>query len=228
MENATTKELFFAIQAKLIISLEENEIICPTCKGLRFTLVERKDKSYVEHCRACHTGKLYVCKHCGEGTKSNHCTCKEANKERDITRSIEQFKKETDAFHKAEKIDYKEYDGYFLLPTSERLKTIEDVSDWITDKLAQGEETPEYLWAVEGEPHLSIDLKDVISEKCEDGYEDMYDHLDADSQLLSQAQELIDQWQEEQGDSLSVFTETYKKAVIIKGLVDDIRKEMDK
>ena len=54
----------------------------------------------------------------------------------------------------------------------------------------------------------------------------MYSFLDTESPLLSQAQKLIDQWQEEQGENLCVFNETYKKAVMIKDLVTEIALEV--
>lgn len=228
MDKLTTRELYSQLQDRLIIKLGENEILCPGCKGLRFVFVERGEQSYIESCRNCHTGKHYVCKHCGKGNKTDHCQCEEASQERNKTFRMEKEKKDFDAYQKAEKVHYKDYDGYFILPISERLQEIDDVRDWIEDLLADNLDVPEYLWAVEGERHFSIDLLDVISEKCEDGYEDMYDFLDTKSPLISQAQELIKQWEDEQGSSLCLFTETYKKAVIIKDLVEEIRAEMMK
>lgn len=226
MENMTTRELFSQLESKLIVKLVENEILCPECKGLRFVLVESNNSAHIESCRHCHTGKQYVCKHCGKGNRTDHCECKEARQERQDKFDKESRKALTAAYVNAEKISYRDYVGYFLLPHSERLQTIDDVRDWIEGKLTDGEDVPEYLWSVEGEQHFSIDLKDVISEKCEDGYEDMYNNLSTGSTLISQAQELIKQWEDEQGDSLCVFTETCKKAVIIKDLVDEIRRNM--
>ena len=226
MERVTTRELYTQLQERLVIELKENEILCPECKGLRFLLVERGEKGYIESCKHCHTGKQYVCNYCGKGNKTDHCECKEARQERRDKFDLEESRKAEAAYQKAEKINYKDYDGYFLLPHSERLQEIDDVRGWIYGKLANGKDIPEYLWAVEGETHFSIDLQDVISEKCEDGYEDMYNNLSTGSPLITQAQELISQWEKEQGDSLCVFTETYKKAVIIKDLIAEIEAEI--
>jgi hypothetical protein len=55
----------------------------------------------------------------------------------------------------------------------------------------------------------------------------MYDQLGTDSPLLDQAQILINTWEENQGDSLFIFNETYKKAVIIKDLVEKIKREIE-
>ncbi|MCO1599843.1 hypothetical protein [Desulfosporosinus nitroreducens] len=226
MERVTTRELYSQLQDRLMIELGENEILCPECKGLRFVFVERGEKGYIEHCKRCYTGKQYICKRCGKGNKTDHCECEEARQERRDKFDLEESRKSAAAYEKAEKVNYKDYDGYFLLPHSERLQEIEDVRDWIYDKLSNGEDVPEYLWAVEGETHFSIDLQDVISEKCEDGYEDMYSNLSTGSPLITQAQELINQWEKEQGESLYLFTETYKKAVIIEDLINEVRSEI--
>lgn len=193
MDRVATKELYSQLQDRLIIELGDNEILCPECKGLRFILVENDKKAYIEACRHCHIGKLFVCKHCDKGNKTDHCECKEARQERSDAFSIKQAQKDLEDYQKAEKINYQDYDGYYLLPHSERLQTLDDLRDWIGDQLSDGEELPEYFWAVEGTRHFDINLKDVISEKCEDGYEDMYDNLNTASPLITQAQELINQ-----------------------------------
>ena len=226
MQEPSTRELFSQLQNKLIINLKENEALCPECKGLRFILVERNSQAFIESCRHCYTGTLYVCKHCGKLNKS-WCDCTASNDERNNEYRIKQAQKDAEAFQKAEKINYKDYDGYYLFGSDDHLKTQEDLEEWIYEKLKDGEDVPEYMWAVEGQSHLSIDLLDVINDKCEDGYEDMYDHLSTGSPLLSQAQELINQWENEQGDKLCVFDETYKKAVIIKDLIDEVSKALD-
>jgi uncharacterized membrane-anchored protein YhcB (DUF1043 family) len=222
MSELSTRDLFSQLQDRVIMKLQENEVVCPECKGLRFVLVEKSEEAYISSCGACHTGKLYVCKHCGKGNKTDYCNCSEANEERNNNFRQKQAHKEYEAFQKAEKVHYKDYSGHFILPDSEYLKDIEDVSDWIQERLSDGDDVPEYLWAVEGERHFSIDLKEVICEKCEDGYEEMYQHLDTKSNLLTEAQELINKWQEKQGERLYIFSETYKKAVIIKDLIKEI------
>jgi hypothetical protein len=168
---------------------------------------------------------LEICKYCGTSNKS-WCQCKEANDERHNNWRIKQAKKDAEAFQKAEKINYKDYNGYYLFGSTEYIKIQDDLEEWIYEKLHDGEDVPEYLWVVEGQPHFSIDLLDVISDKCEDGYDDMYSQLSTESPLLIQAQELISQWEKEQGESLYIFNENYKKAVIIKDLVEKIKEEI--
>lgn len=226
MENLTTKELYEQIQSRIVVNLKEKETVCPVCKGMLFVYKQEGDKGYINSCNHCYNGKVYVCKYCGKENKTDYCNCKEAIEEKSNMWASEQVEKDFKAYQKAEKINYKDYNGYYLLPCSEHLKEIDDVADWITDKLLDGEDVPEYLWAVEEDQRVSIDLLDIISDKCEDGYEDMFDHLDTNSSLLSQAQELINEWEKKQGDNLCVFSETYKKAIIINDLVEEIRNEL--
>lgn len=225
MSELSIQELFSQLQNRLIIKLKESEIICPECKGLTFVLKldSTEEHGHIERCSRCYTGKLTVCKHCGTGNKS-WCQCKGAEEER----QLEQAKKDFEIYQKAEKVDYKEYDGKFLLNNSDYVQDIDDIADWIYNILSDDEEPPEYLWALIAHSHFSIDLKDVIFDKCEDGYEDMYDNLDTESLLLSQAQDLINKWEEEQGERLLIYEETHKKAVVIKGLIEEIRSEIVK
>lgn len=227
MSTITTRQLFSQIQEKLIIDLKDDEMLCPDCKGLRFKYIENNGMGYIKSCRRCYTGVLNKCKYCGKGNTS-WCNCREAYNERDNEYRTNQAKKEFEAYQKAEKIHYKDYGGKFWIESySSYIIDIDDVAEWIHEKLSDNEEVPEYLWALKAERHFSIDLQDVISNKCEDGYEEMYSHLNTDSPLLAEAQKLIDQWEKEQGDSLCVYYEDYKKAVIIKDLIEEVRKEIE-
>lgn len=228
MDKLTTKELFTQLQDRLVLDLKENEIPCPKCKGLRMFYVQNGDKGHIDTCRDCHTGKLYVCKHCGKANDTDCCDCEEAYKERNNKWKLEQAKKDNENFQKAEKINYKDYDGYYLTDEYERLKDQDDLEIWIEEKLTDGETVPDYLWAVEENYRVSIDLQEVISEKCEDGYEDMFNCLDTENGLLYQAQNLISQWEKKQGDSLCIYSETYDKAIIIKDLVKEINSKLQK
>jgi hypothetical protein len=222
MNKLTTQELFTQLQDRLVLDLKENEIACPKCKGLRMFYVQNGDKGHIDTCRNCHNGKLYVCKHCSKANNTDYCDCKEAIKERSTKWKLEQAQKDCENFQKAEKINYKDYYGYYLTDGDERLKDQDDLEVWIEEKLMDRETVPDYLWAVEENYRVSIDLQEIISDNCEDGYEDMFSCLDTESPLLSQAQNLVNQWEKEQGDSLCTYSETYDKAVIIKDLVDKI------
>ena len=226
MSELSTRDLFTQLQSKLIIDIKENEIVCPNCKGLRFVLIEKSDKGYIESCQRCYAGKVNICKHCGNDSKLS-CQCGQSRRERDTIYCSAQAQKELDAYNQAEKISFNDYNGKFLLESDDYAKDKDDIEEWIYEELKDGKEVPGYLWATESEKVFSIDLNEIISEKCEDGYEDMYDRLNTDSVLLAQAQQLISQWEKEQGESLKVYNLTYKKAVILKALVDEIKKESE-
>lgn len=219
MHNLSTRELFSQLQSKLILDIAENEIICPDCLGLRFILIEQNDKGYIESCQKCYTGKVNVCNYCGQYSKML-CPCKQSREERDMIYHSKQAQKELEAYQKAEKISFNDYDGKFLLESDDYVKDKHDIEEWIFERLLDGLDVPDYLWATESEPVFTIDLLDIISQNCEDGYEDMYDHLDTDNHLLSQAQNLISKWEKGQGESLNIYTITYKKAVLMKDLVN--------
>jgi hypothetical protein len=220
-------KLFTQLQSKLVIHLEENEIICPECKGLRFVLIEVETQSHIESCRRCYTGKLTMCKYCHNAYQS-FCMCQNSQKARSINCQSEYNKKNYQKFLKAEKINFKDYDGKFLLDGEEYVKDKEDLEEWIYDKLTNYEDVPDYLWATTSEPVFNINLKEIVSDKCEDGYEDMYERLDMDSPLLSQAQELISQWEKEQGEYLYMYEKDYSRAVMLIDIINEIQEESNK
>jgi hypothetical protein len=228
MERLTTQELYTQLQERIVLDLKDNEIFCTECKGMRFVYVQQGDKGYIESCRHCYNGKLYVCKFCGKNNRTNSCDCRQAQDESHNAFRLQQAQKDFTNYQKAEKINYKDYDGYYLLGNSERLQDLDYLYEWIKYKLINDEDVPEYVWAGEEDSRMSIDLQEIISDKCEDGYEDMNDYLKTDSTLLSQAQDLINQWEKEQGDNLCVFSETYSKAIVIKDLIEEIKNEISK
>lgn len=225
--NLSTRELFTQLQSKLIIKLEANESICLSCKGLKFILVESDNQAYIESCNHCYTGKLYVCKFCASTYKSQ-CNCHESYEERRNKFNTEQSKKESEAYNKADKISFKDYQGKFLLSGDDYVKNKDDIEEWIYERLIDNKDVPDYLWATKAEQVFNIDLLDIISDKCEDGYEDMYSRLDTNSKLLVQAQELISKWEDEQGEMMHVYNENRKLAVIIKDIVEEIKLDINK
>ena len=218
----SAEQLIKMLQKKLILNLRENEVVCPACAGLNFVLVQREKSAYIEKCKTCYTGKLYVCPFCGKQSKTGYCDCEGVQKQRES----EYQKKELELFEKAEKISYQDYDGYLDLDSDERLSEVDDLDDWINDMLSEGEELPDFLWAYQPKQLIDINLIDIILRQIEDnGYEGMSDNLHLGSPLLEQAQGLIKKWQEEQGDFLNFYLEDRSRAVIIKDLVDKIKAE---
>lgn len=231
-QRKSTQELFNELTDRLIIPLKDNEIVCPTCKGLRFTYKQTNDKEgYIQTCSSCYNGKLYVCKHCGKSNKTDHCNCDKSNNERNIKFNQEQAKKEQVAFTKATKIKFKDYDGYFMLD-DERVKSYDEIYDWLYDKIKyenlSDEELPKFLWGTKAESVFDLDIYDIILNKCEDGYEDMYSCLDTEDSDLEMAQVYLDNWYKRQGDSVNVYYEDYSVAVLLDDLIKEIREDIKK
>ena len=236
MKNSkTTQELFQELTSILIISLEENEIVCPTCKGLRFTYRKVNEKEgVIESCTDCYNGKLYVCKHCGKANKTNYCNCKEANKERKFEFQKKENKKEQKLFEKAKKIKFKNYDGKFILEDEDFVKDSDDIEEWLYEQIKYenktDEELPKYLWATNSTPVFDLNLKDIINDECENdnSYEDMYNCLDTEDEDLDKAQEYLDKWYQKQGDSVNVYYKDYDVAVLLDDVIKEIREDVKK
>jgi hypothetical protein len=223
----STQELFDEISEGLIIPLEENEIICPTCKGLRMILKETNEKCYIESCPDCYNGKVYKCKYCGKLNKTDYCHCDKAEDERHIQWEQEQLLKEEKCFKKAKKIKINDYYGYFSLDCDEPVIDKEQLYDYLYDKIkyenATDEDLPKFLWAMTPEPVFDLNLEDIIYDKCEDGYDDMYSNLNVDDEDFRRAQEILDDWYKRQGDSVNMYSEDMTKAVILDDLIKRIR-----
>ncbi|MFC0903911.1 hypothetical protein ACFHWD_04295 [Clostridium sp. MT-14] len=227
MEKSTQK-LIDELTNKLIISLNDNEALCPTCKGLRFILEQRGKQAYIESCPDCYNGKVYVCKHCGKHNKSNYCNCDGARKERNAEFNKKQQEKEQKLFGKAKKIKFNDYNGYFFIPDYEgRVYDGDAVYDWLCDKIKydklSNEELPSYLWSTSPEPVFDMDLKDILYDKCEEGYEDMDSFLNTDDEDFKLAQQHLDKWYKKQGDAVNTYYENYDIAILLDDVITEIK-----
>lgn len=201
-----TKELFEELKSKIILELQEDEIICPTCNGLRMNLVLKENgKGYIEQCRDCHTGKLFICKHCGKPNKS-YCSCEGYYNEIRNKNHL----KEQELMSKATVIKFSDYKGYLTSPyNEERIVDADDYADEYLDTF-DPENSSKFIWASEGEVLFTLNIYDIISEKSEDGYEDMYNHLDTESEYLAEAQVALDEWNKRNMDNLKVYSQSSK------------------
>jgi hypothetical protein len=221
MKEETTQELMNELSDRLILDLAKGETVCLTCKGLRFVLIQRGNHAYIENCKDCYNGKNYICKYCGKYNKTDHCDCEGAKNER----KLEEQKKEQERFDKAEKINYSDYYGYFLW--NERAIDKDDLEEELYDIIYNGEEPPKYIYATTKDSiNVGINIYDEISNNCSEGYEDMEDNFDMDSDKLKQAQTLIDEWVEEQGTALDCYTEDYSKVVLLDEIINKLKEEI--
>lgn len=226
-ERKSTQKLFNELTDRLVIPLEDNEIACPTCKGLRLIYKQKDDnKGSIISCPDCYNGKLYVCKYCGKTNKTDCCDCKQAKEERDDNFRIREADKELKLFKDAKKIKFDDYNGYFILEDDGHVQDADDVYGWLYDKIKFNEDVPEYLWATQSEPVFTMDLEDILYDKCEEGYEDMESHLDTNDKDFAAAQEHLDKWYKKQGDSVNIYYEDHNVAVLLDDVIKEIKKEI--
>ena len=134
---------------------------------------------------------------------------------------------EKERFEKAEKIEYKDWDG--LVDTDEPSAADEDaLSEWIMDFFDRGDDPPEYVWAMKKEKAFTLDIKEYILDQCErNGYEEMDEMIDLKSPILNQVQELLRKWEEEQGDVIYNYHTDYTKAILLKDFNEETKKEWE-
>lgn len=91
------------------------------------------------------------------------------------------------------------------------------------DKIKEGEDYPTYIYGTDKQAVMSIDINDVISNACEEGYEEMTENLDYTG--VDEIQILIDQWIEKQGDSNYCYYEN-DEVILLDELIKDIQKQI--
>jgi hypothetical protein len=220
----TIQQLMTDLTDRLKLKLTKDEIPCPTCKGLRFVLVQNGENAFIESCSACYDGKHYICKHCGNSYKTGDCDCTDAKDEKWLKESEEKQKKKQEIFYKAEKIKFDDYNGYFMW--RDLVIDKEDLVEELYASIYDNEEIPNYIYATEKQ-HIGININviDKISDVCENGCEDMEDYLNFKNEKLKLAQQLIDEWAEEQGDLAYVYYEDFKKVVLLDDVIEELKEE---
>lgn len=197
---------------------EDTNEWCPKCKGVGLI----NEGNYVVGCRVC-SGKGFI-ENCKCGNKIDHygyslCSvcrqkewdekCKAQDKER---------------FEKASQINFDDYEGLFLW--NDRAINKEDLEDELYSLIYDGEEPPTYIWATKKEKVFTdIDLKEIIGDKCEDGYEDMDSNFDYKDEDFIKAQELLNCWLGKHDSVTDVYYEDYRTVVLLDKVIEDIRKQ---
>ena len=191
--------------------IPDNYEVCETCEGRGWT----KGTGFINSCRNCYgRGMIQVaCPDCGGPIERSRLVCKDCAQkkqaEQDAQRRVENFEKAEAV------IALSDYDGYLSSLYNE--DRVVDRDDFIDEYLEmEPEDRPDWVYATKPVKCLDdIDLYDVITRAAEDGYEDMLDRLDMKSNLLAQAQALIDQWVKDQGDAVNAYYPDYKRIVVL-------------
>ena len=200
-----TKELFEQIQHKIILDLKEGEIPCHKCKGLRFYYVEENGKGYIETCRECHTGKLYICKWCDKPNKSDYCNCDTASR-------IRTYKAMDAHYEKAKRLLPEQYEGWIYAEglgyNEGYFESVDTLIEYCED---EGIDVPDWVYCCEETSH-TLDIDSAIDSMLDEAFEGARDHLKDEKELY----DFVDKWNAKQ--SIISYYPDYKRVVVLKGV----------
>jgi len=201
--------------------LQENQIICPFCKGTGLEITDQvyglsddPDKrigrfpyhnQYIASCSHCYGGIINLCEYCGKELPRNAsiCFCKEAEE----ARRSKVFKKEQEQMSKAVILRYddeiaqkmgvlfsEEYgydEGYFI--------EWEEFFEYWECEHEENDEKPKYVWGTTSDT-LHLDTESILEYACEDLHENAMDNLTN----IEELEIFLDDWEKKQ-----TGTETY-------------------
>lgn len=199
----------------------EHDEWCPKCHGLGLV----KHQGGISGCSACSGKGIMKACQCGKKLESMYrercddCWSKE--------RQEKMCQQDRARFEAATKVSYKDYDGLFLWDDIAINK--DELGDILYWRLRDREEVPIFIWGTKKEKVFSeIDLYEIVSLKCEDGYEDMNSYFDFKDKDFTDAQLLIDKWLVKHDSVTDVYFEDYRTAVLLGSLIDDIRQLIER
>jgi len=210
----------------LIKDLQDDERICPTCKGLGIvpvnkvygiegdiSLEAKKSMFPYNHqtftfCPDCFNGVQTLCKYCGKPINKGYidkCDCEGYKKEQEE----KQLNKWNKILSKA--IEVSESDVTNMLYCEEIGDFYTDVEDFMEQWECNHEENdkmPERLW-VTSKQNMSIDASNVIEDACCDLHEDASDNCD-----YKELQILLDYWCNKQTGT-STYYPCYEEYILL-------------
>ncbi|MHC1722521.1 MAG: hypothetical protein AB9836_04865 [Aminipila sp.] len=210
--------------------LQENERICPTCKGLGLSkedniyglkddpnpavkgiLFPYKHQSF-KFCPDCYNGVQRLCQYCGRPLPNQavfECDCEEFKKHEAEKKAL----KYKETIYKAERVEWDSVDTLLYCDENGEYYDSDD-KDYIREQLLQGfideprEKTPKVLWVTEA-IDLSVNAANICEDACNDLHEDAYDNCDVEG-----LQKLVDEWCEKQHGTKTYYP-SYTQYVMI-------------
>lgn len=210
--------------------LNENEAICPICKGLGVvkrnnvfgidgdTLKDAKNKLFpynnqsLAFCPNCYNGVVRLCKFCGKQIERSYidkCDCEEYKKHIAAKRKLKYQK----TINGARKINWNLVSEYVYDEKSDRFFANEDeFVDYYWDLYQQGKqcchnfdeyfenEVPKVLWCCE-KSKIEIDATSIVETACEELHEDAYENIDD----IDELQRYLDMWCDKQSGTTTFY-----------------------
>ena len=215
--------------------LQNNESICPVCRGLGVVLdnnvygikgdtSEAAKKSMfpynhqaIKFCPNCYNGVIRLCEYCGKQITKGYickCDCEQYKAKEEEEKRI----KYQETIQKAKEVDIKSVTTYLYdEETDHYFAEIEDFVDEyrdntdFTDDEEMLENLPEVLWVC-SESDISMDAYSIVENACSDLHEDAFDNV---SDEVRELQELLDDWCNKQSGTKTYYP-CYKEYVRVK------------
>lgn len=202
-----------------VIDIPNGSVWCDDCNS---TGLVRSVGNTLLQCNRC-GGRGYIlpCDDCGEKPREkNYCVCSDCRKKRAKQRWEEQF-------NRAKKIKYEDYNGeFFISDYSEKVMDKDSFEEMLWELLEDGKELPKYVFVPDiYNPLIGADLYSYVDSICEDGYEEMYEHLDIQS--LKPINEQFEAWTKNQGSAGDVYSDGTKTIVLLDDLINELQKEFN-
>ena len=119
-----------------------------------------------------------------------------------------------------------EYGGkLYSLSNDERIVDKDDFAEELYEKIKNGEDYPEYIYGTEKRVVMNIDFEDIVTDACEDGYEEMSKFLDWEG--TTEIQNLIDAWVAKQGNNNYIYPQTSNTVILLDELAEEIKKGIE-
>lgn len=213
---------------ELVKDLQDNERICPTCKGLGITirnnefgiegdnsaigktsLFPYKQQSF-SFCPSCYNGVQKLCPYCKKPYKYQgvmHCDC-ETQKKLDEENQMEHW---NTVVEQAAEVQEKDIDTMLYCVELDHYywDSEEFMDDWNSEN-HNNDKRPERLWLTE-KYDLHIDAETIIEQACEEMYEDAIDNISMDAQ--DELQSNLDDWCAKQ--QMSSYYPDYNRYVCV-------------
>jgi len=199
--------------------LNDNSKWCPECDGLGLVTVESK---HIKGCVTClGKGQINLCTNKdGEGCVYGYTVCKSCLESENEKERIKGVKIR---YKNAKKVTFENYKGKLFDPSNDELVVDKDeFIDSLSEMISEGE-FPKYVWGLTAYQNINVDMVQVVSDACEGGYEDQFEHLSAMDDL-NHIQEAIDTWITNQGDAACCYNET-NVVVLLDDIIVKLQKE---